>query len=41
MGAKNGNKAARRGKMMGGGSKKTKGYSRGGVAGAMPKAGPN
>jgi len=49
MGAKNGNKAARRGKMMGskarkpmmGGGKKTKGYSRGGVAGAMPKAGPN
>ena len=39
MGAKNGNKAARRGKMMGskarkpmmGGGKKTKGYSRGGV----------
>ena len=51
MSAKNGNKAARRGRkmmgstarkpMMGGGSKKTKGYSRGGVAGAMPKAGPN
>ena len=53
MNAKNGNKAARRGKkmmgstarkqMMGGGDSKktTKGYSRGGVAGAMPKAGPN
>jgi hypothetical protein len=51
MGAKNGNKAARRGRkmmgstarkpMMGGGSKKTKGYSRGGVAGAMPRLTPN
>ena len=49
MGAKNGDKAARRGKMMGskarkpmmGGGKKTKGYSRGGVAGAMPRLTPN
>ena len=56
MSAKNGNKAARRGRkmmgstarkpMMGGGSKKTKGYSRGGVvnpsySGDMPRLTPN
>tara|TARA_Y100000114_G_scaffold78483_1_gene72198 strand:- start:2645 stop:2845 length:201 start_codon:yes stop_codon:yes gene_type:complete len=56
MGAKNGNKAARRGRkmmgstvrkpMMGGGSKKTKGYARGGVvnpsySGDMPTLTPN
>ena len=55
MSAKNGNKAARRGMphggphragMMGGGSKKTKGYSRGGVvnpsySGDMPRLTPN
>ena len=49
MGAKNGNTAARRGKRMGskarkpmmGGGKKTKGYSRGGVARAMPRLTPN
>ena len=49
MGAKNGNKAARRGKMMGSkarkpmmaGGKKTKGSSRGGGAGAKPRLTPN